>query len=222
MQQPDAPLSDRPAASRYDEAVERFVTFWGEMGSNWGVNRTMAQIHALLYCTEEPLDTDAIMERLGISRGNANMNLRSLVSWRLAYKVSRPGSRKDYFEGEKDVWAITARIIEERERREIRPVKEQLNACRNVLSGKAEDGADRPEEDLSEENLSEEERVLGRRLENLALLMEVFEGFSEALLPLVKKHDVKTIKNFIHVAAVLQGQGEQGDQSSTSNREDQS
>ena len=77
------------------EALSRFVLFWGEMASRWGINRTMAQIHALLYAAETPMDTDEIMKQLQISRGNANMNLRSLINWDLVRKVHQSGSRTD-------------------------------------------------------------------------------------------------------------------------------
>ena len=90
------PTTEEPMnaqSEQYQAALERFIVFWGEMASNWGINRTMAQIHALLYVSEEALDTDRIMERLQISRGNANMNLRSLMSWSLVYKVPVEGSR---------------------------------------------------------------------------------------------------------------------------------
>ena len=78
------------------------------MASAWGINKTMAQIHALLYAENEPLDTDTIMEQLSISRGNANMNLRNLVQWQLVNKVHFKGKRKDYYTAEKDVWNIVA------------------------------------------------------------------------------------------------------------------
>jgi len=182
------------ATERYENALERFILFWGEMASNWGINRTMAQIHALLYCTEEPLDTDAIMERLQISRGNANMNLRSLTGWDLVRKVHRTDSRKDFYEAEKDVWHITAQIIEERERREIKPVREQLRACRDLLKQDAERCDDLP---------SEREETLCRRLENLMDLMEVFEGVFEALLPYVQKKNVPAMKRLIRLADAL-------------------
>ena len=180
-------------SARYEEALERFVLFWGEMASNWGINRTMAQIHALLYCAEEPLDTDAIMEHLQISRGNANMNLRSLAAWDLVRKVHRSGSRKDFYEAEKDVWHITAQIIKERERREIKPVREQLQECRDLLmQGEAHC-----------EDLSEREAQLCQRLENLVGLMEVFEGFFQALLPFVQEKNVPMVKRFIRLADAL-------------------
>ena len=179
--------------TRYDEALERFVRFWGEMASNWGINRTMAQIHALLYCSEEPLDTDAIMEQLQISRGNANMNLRSLIGWDLVHEVHRAGSRKNFYEAEKDVWHITAQIIEERERREIKPVREQLRASRDLLASDEKRCGDLPER----------EARLCRRLENLMDLMEVFEGFVEALLPFVKEGNVPMMKRLIRLADEL-------------------
>jgi DNA-binding transcriptional regulator GbsR (MarR family) len=180
--------------TRYDEALERFVLFWGEMASSWGINRTMAQIHALLYCAEEPLDTDAIMEQLQISRGNANMNLRSLITWDLARKVHRAGSRKDFYEAEKDVWHITAQIIKERERREIKPVREQLEECRDLLK----------DEDDRCEDLPAREEQLCRRLENLTDLMEVFEGFFQALLPFVQEKNVPMMKRLIRLADMLE------------------
>lgn len=179
--------------TRYEEARERFVLFWGEMASNWGINRTMAQIHALLYCAEEPLDTDAIMEQLQISRGNANMNLRSLVGWDLVRKVHRAGSRKDFYEAEKDVWRITAQIIKERERREIKPVREQLQECRDLLKKDEEECEDRPER----------EAQLCQRLENLMGLMEIFEGLFEALLPFVQEQNVPMMKRLIRLADAL-------------------
>ena len=184
---------DEGLSAQHREAVNRFVAFWGEMASTWGINRTMAQIHALLYCTEVPLNTDDIMARLDISRGNANMNLRSLTDWNLVEKTRRPDSRKDYYVAEKDVWQITTRIIQERERRELHPVKEQLRGCADLLVEGDETIDQRPEAD----------RVLHRRLENLIELMDVFQGFSEALMPLVQKRNVSTIQHLINVVRSL-------------------
>lgn len=103
----------------YQEALEQFVHLWGEMASAWGINKTMSQIHALLYAESHPLDTDTIMDTLDISRGNANMNLRRLLDWELIYKESFPGDRKDYYSAETDVWKIVSTIIRERQQREI-------------------------------------------------------------------------------------------------------
>src|SRR5690606_31485744 len=126
---PDQASSEAvPLSARHHDALHRFIRLWGDMAVQWGINRTMAQIHALLYAADRPLDTDEIMARLGISRGNANMNLRSLVDWRLARKTQRPGSRKDFYVAEGDIWRLTATIIEERRRREIQPVERALRA----------------------------------------------------------------------------------------------
>lgn len=91
-----------------------FITQWGAMGSWWGINRTMAQIHALLLITDRALSTDEIMDDLKISRGNPNMNLRDLAGWGLIRSVIRKGERKEYFEAEKDVWKMFCTIVRER------------------------------------------------------------------------------------------------------------
>lgn len=188
---------DLPLSQRHQDALERFILFWGEMASNWGINRTMAQIHALLYAAEKPLDTDAIMDRLQISRGNANMNLHSLVNWNLVRKVHQPGSRKDYYVAEKDVWYITAQIVRERERREIGPVMQQLEECRDTLTGTP------GTEDCSD--LSPQEQQFCERIENLMELMTVFDGFFQSLLPFVQKRNVPMIRQFIALAESMKG-----------------
>ncbi|MGJ8651076.1 MAG: GbsR/MarR family transcriptional regulator [Opitutaceae bacterium] len=98
-----------------------FIAQWGTLGSCWGINRTMAQIHAYLMLAVEPTDTNVVMDALKISRGNANSNLRDLVGWGLIRRVTYPGDRKEYFEAEKDVWAMFCIIARERKRREIDP-----------------------------------------------------------------------------------------------------
>ena len=103
-------------------ARSRFVESWGEMGTAWGINKTMARIHAFLMIAETSVTTDAVMKELAISRGNANMNLRALVDWGLIRRVSHPGERKEYFQSEKDVWTMCCRIARERKKREIEPV----------------------------------------------------------------------------------------------------
>src|SRR5689334_15803537 len=116
-------------ATALQAARDEFITQWGTMGSAWGVNRTMAQIHALLITVTRPLTTDEIMDDLKISRGNANMNLRELCGWGLIRSVIRKGERKEYFEAEKDVWKMFCIIIRERKRREIRPALNVLKEC---------------------------------------------------------------------------------------------
>lgn len=116
-------------------ARDEFITQWGAMGSAWGVNRTMAQIHALLITSTRPLTTDEIMDELKISRGNANMNLRELVGWGLIRSVIRKGERKEYFEAEKEVWKMFCIIVRERKRREIRPAINVLKDCIDRTEG---------------------------------------------------------------------------------------
>ena len=122
----EEPANDQAALA---EARDAFVTEWGAIGSVWGINRTMAQIHALLITTPRPLTTDEIMEDLKISRGNAHGNLRELVSWGLIRNVIRKGERKEYFEAEKDVWRMFCIIMRERSRRELRPAMSVLQEC---------------------------------------------------------------------------------------------
>src|SRR6266478_3367640 len=111
------------------EARDQFVSQWGVIGSAWGVNRTMAQIHALLITAPAPLSTDDIMAELKISRGNAHSNLRDLTSWGLIRSVVRKGERKEFFEAEKNVWKMFCIIIRERRRRELRPAMGVLKEC---------------------------------------------------------------------------------------------
>jgi len=120
---------------RLAQARDEFVSQWGAIGSAWGINRTMAQIHALLITSPQALSTDEIMEELHISRGNANTNLRDLVGWGLIRSVVRKGERKEYFEAEKDVWKMFCIIARERKRREVSPAIEVLDRCQAQTKG---------------------------------------------------------------------------------------
>lgn len=101
------------------EAKAQFIANWGRFGTNWGINRTMAQIHALLLVSPDNLSADEVMEQLNISRGNANMNLRELMDWGLVQKVIVPGERKEFFTAEKDIWKVARQIVKERKKREL-------------------------------------------------------------------------------------------------------
>ncbi|HHG86192.1 MAG TPA: transcriptional regulator [Bacteroidetes bacterium] len=105
-----------------EEAKERFISSWGTLGSAWGINRTMAQIHSLLLVSNTPLSAEEIMAQLQISRGNANMNLRALIDWGLVYREHKSGERKEFFVAEKDIWEVARRVMVERKRREIEPI----------------------------------------------------------------------------------------------------
>ncbi|HYE01818.1 MAG TPA: MarR family transcriptional regulator [Phycisphaerales bacterium] len=114
------------------EAQDRFIAAWGQMGSTWGISRTMAETHALLYITARPMNTDQVMDRLRISRGNASTSLRALVDWGIVARSHRPGDRKEYFHAEGDAWAILRRVIRERLRREVHPVLASLFEIREL------------------------------------------------------------------------------------------
>lgn len=116
-------------AEKLKDLRDKFVSQWGVMGTQWGINRTMAQIHALLMTSPEAMSTDEVMEELRISRGNAHTNLKELVNWGLLRIVTRKGERREYFEAELDVWEIFRRIIEQRKRREIDPALDVLRQC---------------------------------------------------------------------------------------------
>ncbi len=111
----------------HKEAKLKFIQAWGTMGTNWGINRAMAQIHALLLTAIVPLSTEDIMDELNISRGNANMNIRTLLDWGIISKEHKPGDRKEYFSTKKDIWQLIRVIARERKKREIDPVVKLLD-----------------------------------------------------------------------------------------------
>ena len=116
----------------YTEAKSKYIQAWGTLGTSWGINKAMAQIHALLLISSEPLSTDTIMEELNISRGNANMNIRSLMDWGIINKVYVSGERKEFFVSEKDVWSLARQVIKERRKRELEPVIKVLKEVSTV------------------------------------------------------------------------------------------
>ncbi len=131
--EPEAPPSgpgeaeaSRLSDQRLQELQERFVLHWGEMADAWGINRTMGQIHALLYIHPAPLSAEEIMERLKISRGNASMNLRSLEDWGLIQRIHYTGDRREYFKSLTDVWEMCRTVVQERKRREFDPTLRSL------------------------------------------------------------------------------------------------
>ena len=123
---------------KYKDAKQEFIQAWGTLGSKWGINRTMAQINALLLISPEPLSTEQMMEELGISRGNVNMNIRTLVDWGIAHKVLKAGDRKEYFRGEKDMWELASRVVEQRRRKEIEPLLKTLDRVKDVQGSGSE------------------------------------------------------------------------------------
>jgi DNA-binding transcriptional regulator GbsR (MarR family) len=120
--------------------TQKFVLHWGEMGTRWGVNRTVAQIHALLYLAETPLTADDIVETLGVARSNVSNSLKELQSWQLVRVTHVLGDRRDHFVALQDVWEIFRVIVEERKRREIDPTLTMLREC--AIDGAADEELD--------------------------------------------------------------------------------
>ncbi len=126
--------SPHSAPEALAEAQERFIDTWGKMGAVWGISRTMAEVHALLYICAEPLNTDDVMQRLQISRGNASMSIRALVDWGVVARTHKRGDRKEYFVAESDVWTMFRIIVRERMKREVEPVLAALYDIREMTA----------------------------------------------------------------------------------------
>ncbi len=112
---------------------QKFILHWGEMGTRWGVNRTVAQVHALLYLSTRPLDAEEISQTLAVARSNVSTSLRELESWRIVKAVHLLGDRREHYESMKDVWEMFRVILDERKRREIDPTLEVLRECVSEL-----------------------------------------------------------------------------------------
>lgn len=115
-----------------EEGKNKFIQAWGTLGSSWGINKAMAQIHALLLIATRPLTTDDIMEELQMSRGNVNMNIRALMDWGIVYKENTIGERKDHFVANKDVMELARQVSRERRKREIEPIIKVLQEVQKV------------------------------------------------------------------------------------------
>jgi DNA-binding transcriptional regulator GbsR (MarR family) len=110
-----------------DAIKKNFITTWGEVSTQWGVPKTMGQIHCFLLVSNKPQGYDEIMETLDISRGNVHINITSLLEWEIIYKVSNQGDRKDYFIAEKDMWKVLTRVVKQRKKRELDPMLDLIN-----------------------------------------------------------------------------------------------
>jgi len=171
-------------AAREEEiraAQDRFIGLWGEMGTRWGVQRSMAEVHALLFIAGEPLSAEDIMERLSISRGSVSTTLKQLVEWGLVQRVNpklaasgRAGAksaavradRREFHQAEQDVWKLFYTILRARKRREFDPLVDQLGACKvSARSGRK----------------SERERTHDQRVEDLLALCVFFDGLANTI-----------------------------------------
>ena len=166
-------------------STQTFIMHFGEMGSRWGMNRTVSQIYALLMVSQEPLNADQIVEALGISRSNVSMGLKELQSWNLLRQHNVPGDRKDYYGTPDDIWEVTRTLIEERRKREIDPT---LSMLRNLLMKPPVDDAEEYAHQQFAEIHDMIELVTGwsndmQRLssDSLAQLMKLGAGVSKVL-----------------------------------------
>ncbi|SFH91342.1 GbsR/MarR family transcriptional regulator [Halpernia frigidisoli] len=124
---------------KLSDAKEKYIQTWGTFATNWGINRTMAQVHALLLSSSNALSTDEIMAHLQISRGNANMNIRALMDWGIVKKEIIKGERKEFFSADKDVWFLFKQITKERRKREIEPIIKFLEDLKEIEDNDSEE-----------------------------------------------------------------------------------
>jgi DNA-binding transcriptional regulator GbsR (MarR family) len=164
--------------------MERFILHWGEMGTRWGVNRSVAQIHALLYLSPRPLPADEIVDVLSIARSNVSTSIRELQSYGLVTVSHVMGDRRDHFRAETDPWSILLLIAEERKKREIDPALTMLRAC--VLESEGDSATD-PE-------------VKARLGEMLTFIEDLTSWYDQ-----MKRLPRSTLQNIVHVGAKIAG-----------------
>src|SRR5262252_4493409 len=145
--------------------VERFILHWGDMGDGWGVNRSVSQIHGLLYLADAPMTAEDIADTLGMARSNVSNSIKELLAWNLIRRVPILGDRRDHFEAETDIWEVAARIAARRKEREIDPAIAALRAC-------VSDATDDP-------TIS---AVAGRRLKEMLAFTELVERWYTQML----------------------------------------
>ena len=117
------------ANTTWAAADQKFVLHWGEMGARWGINRTVAQVHALLFISPKPLNAEQIQEALGVARSNVSTSLRELQGWGIVKLVHLPGDRRDHYESMKDVWEMFRTVLDERKKREVDPTLAVIREC---------------------------------------------------------------------------------------------
>lgn len=158
-------------------SVACFVLHWGDLGGQWGVNRSVAQIHALLYLSEAPLTAESIAERLTLARSNVSNSLKELLSWRLIHRVPIMGDRRDHFAAETDVWEIVTRIAAGRKAREIDPAEAALRQC---VGAAEQDAATTP--------------VVRQRLADMLDFVETMSAWHDQMLTVPKPALMKLIR----------------------------
>ncbi len=161
--------------------LSRFVLHWGEMGTRWGVNRTVAQIHALLFITGRPMHAEEITETLSVARSNVSNSIRELQGWNLVKLVHLAGDRRDHFETSTQVWELFRTVIRERQRREIAPTIEVLNEL------------------LNDPAISREPAEAKLRMRQTAELLETLTAWSDEMLRL----DTETLTKVLKLGAKI-------------------
>jgi DNA-binding transcriptional regulator GbsR (MarR family) len=184
---PDSPADEAPATPRLPAVTERFVLHWGEMGSRWGVNRTMSQIHALLFVTGRPMHADELCELLGVARSNVSNSLRELQGWGLVKVVHLLGDRRDHFETSGDVWELLRTIVRGRKQREFDPTIQALRDC------------------MAHPELARESALTRQRIGETLVLMETTSGWVDEMLRLPSDTLVKIMKLGMKIQGLLRG-----------------
>ena len=162
--------------------AQRFVLHWGEMGSKWGVNRTVSQIHALLYLAGKPMPADEIAETLEVARSNVSNSIKELQNWNLVHVVLQMGDRRDHFATSTDVWQLFRTVVSERKEREFDPTISVLKDC------------------LSSNDLSKEEAAVQQRIKETLALMEALSTWGDQMLKL----DPATLMKVMKLGAKIQ------------------
>lgn len=159
------------------DAKLKFINAWGTFGTNWGINRTMAQVHALLLVSAQSLSADDIMETLQISRGNANMNIRALIDIGLVYKSLKAGERREFFVAEKDMTRVVRQIILHRKKKELEPILQVLEEVKQITA--VETAAENPEK---EAHAAEETQAFVQTVDDIQLFAQKADKLLEALV----------------------------------------
>lgn len=167
---------------KLNPVAQRFVLHWGEMGSKWGVNRTVSQIHALLYLAGKPMPADEIAETLAVARSNVSNSLKELQNWNLIHVVHEMGDRRDHFETSTDVWELFRTVVSERKEREFDPTVGVLRDC------------------LSSDDLSREDAATQQRIKETLALMESLSTWGDQMLKL----DPATLMKVMKLGAKIQ------------------
>lgn len=167
---------------KLNPVAQRFVLHWGEMGSKWGVNRTVSQIHALLYLAGKPMPADEIAETLDVARSNVSNSIKELQNWNLIQMVHVLGDRRDHFVTSTDVWALFRTVVSERKEREFDPTISVLREC------------------LNSSELSQEERAVQQRIKETLELMESLSTWGDQMLKL----DPATLMKVMKLGAKIQ------------------